>query len=142
LYKPQCPDCLEEAHDVDLRPNKAIRDVLAALVSVILPKVEEVVKAGGGSSSNLTKLKDLCSTPRASKTPTSVTPKRVLEPVVITAPSPGSRLPALSSQEPTTSAAAADSSESSQEKTVPCPVCKVPVPERNINQHLDRCLQG
>ena len=33
-------------------------------------------------------------------------------------------------------------STSESEKKVPCPVCGVEVPERNVNNHLDRCLFG
>ena len=47
-YKPQCPQCLETLHEGELRPNRALKEVMDILVDNFMPRLVIVCKRGGG----------------------------------------------------------------------------------------------
>ena len=137
-YKQQCPSCLKELHETRLWSNKALTSI-TALVLVLIQKLEESFRNEQIQAINAvfkptpTKKSGLPSTPKraekvsaasSSAIATSSTPKRV---------------DTVSAELP--SATATSASETLPSEIVHCPVCQVGVPERNVNQHLDQCLQ-
>ncbi len=130
VYKQQCPQCLEPSHESELRPNRAVKEIQRLVVEELIPKLSEAFRGKHFLAAAVPQ--SPLATPKARKkiavaTPTSSRPPPQMPPQT---PTSTQNTPVVPSQ--------------GQEdvKKVPCPVCSVDVPERNINCHLDKCLKG
>ena len=128
LYKQQCPSCFAPVHDVDLKPNKSLNDI-AEIFSRMIPSMEALAKLV--PSTNLP-LKSPA--PKVKKSSKPAHPQKVT-------PEFQSATSSVAPEAGTSNTLNVDCSDSSQnQKKIPCPVCQVEIPEKNVNLHLDQCL--
>ena len=131
-YKAQCPECFAPVHETDLRPNRALKEVMLLLIQTILPRIQKV--AGDGKIT-FGKKKDEEDGKSVTKTQKSVTKTQKSVTGNVSGPTSAPKVQALSRS-------AIISSPQPVATTLPCPVCAVDIPKNNINLHLDRCLNG
>ena len=126
-YKPQCPECFAPVHEPDLRPNRALKEVMLILITAILPQIQKVHSDGKIYFKKLG-AERAPSSPSV-PTPSPKTPRRNASNTnqEMTTPKSHPKIP-VPAPEPV--------------EMVPCPVCAVDIPRTNINLHLDRCLEG
>jgi len=155
-YKTQCPICSEETFEKDLRKNKLLDEIIVHYLnfkekynkkfhcdklltaknenSVIVcstnnfehKKEQDVLEASCKSSDSAT-LADNNTTPRKQKN----CQQDVSTPSTSTDP----RIPLMFTPK------RKDFQKEEDRQIVTCPVCKVEVPQNNINRHLDDCLK-
>ncbi|KAI5737263.1 hypothetical protein M8J76_011635 [Diaphorina citri] len=148
-YRNQCPACFAELYDNQLRPERTLDEVIRIFTSVkkkLLKRLQISYAACPGDdpiapSDEQEHRKEhnqvpvpqspapvlLFNSPRKSPATPQVVKHRTVPFMFSPKPSPGS------SQKP-------ENVTTGSIKTLPCPVCNVAIPERNINLHLDECL--
>lgn len=156
LYKTQCPTCFTETFEKDLRTNKILDEIIIQYLNVeeklgkeFYHKEVEAVKDDNSKdtcSLNNFECKKETDVPSASgvshkvsDSPTISTPRvqRVYhQDISSPSTSTSSKIPSIFTPK-------SKKGFRNQEncKIVTCPVCKVEVPENNINKHLDDCLK-
>ena len=127
LYKQQCPSCLAPVHDADLKPNKSLNEV-AEKIARMIPSMEALAKLVPSTNLPL-------KSPKLKKSSKPAHPQKVTPEFPSTAASSAAPEAGPSNTQ------IVDSSDSSQnQKKISCPVCRVDIPGKNVNQHLDQCL--
>ena len=142
LYKQQCPTCFSPLHDPDLKPNRCLADAME-IISRLVPKLMALMK----------EVKPGFKLP--TKSPVSK-PKRIVKKeanVPATTPQLNVKIVKTNSPQieldaptPSTSSSVIEFPDrigpepSELGKRVPCPVCFVSILEKNVNNHLDKCL--
>ncbi|KAG8223993.1 hypothetical protein J437_LFUL012096, partial [Ladona fulva] len=141
-YKTQCPTCFKETAEPQLRNNRVV-DQLIVLFLKVSEKIEDLAgqkdwyivdtsKTGDDSENHLLNKsvegehrRDVSIYPRPQESPSTSTPRmKILVPDMFTPKRKVKIRPVIEENV----------------QTVPCPVCNVDIPERNINLHLDACL--
>lgn len=152
MYKAQCPTCFEEAFDNQLRNNRIVDDIIE-IFGRILDEVKSFIQEYGKFSEPpkkrdtgaFGKLSERANGPVASSYMSQSEVElsdhsdsvrmQNMTPVKESHQSQDHRrkvIPAMFSPRKKHNVA---------EKFVPCPVCNVDIPEKNINVHLDACLK-
>lgn len=160
-YKTQCPTCFTETFEKDLRKNKILDEIIIQYLNVketfekaFSHKEIDAVKCNNSEDTytlNNFKCQKETNVPdtseisyKASDSPVSTaipsTPRtqRVYHQDV------SSPSTSISSKIPSMFTPKSKKGFQNEEnyKVVICPVCKVDIPENNINKHLDNCLKG
>ena len=143
LYKQQCPTCFGPLHDPDLKPNRGLADAME-IISRLVPKLMALMK----------EVKPGFKLPI--KSPISK-PQKVVKKEAANVPATPPQLNVkivktnspqidLDAPTPSTSSSVIEFPDrigpgpSELGKRVPCPVCFVSILEKNVNNHLDKCL--
>ncbi|XP_071455744.1 E3 ubiquitin-protein ligase RAD18-like [Hetaerina americana] len=137
-YKPQCPTCFKEATEPQLRNNRLV-DQFVGLYEKVCEKIEDFAYDRVQiSDSSVLIGKNMVArdpvTPLASKEVIDMmdeVPDEKATKIKISVPDMFT--PRRKPKKPPPAIV-------EQVKLVPCPVCNVDIPERNINVHLDKCL--
>ena len=145
LYKPQCPSCFVPLHDPELKPNRCLLDAMQ-VISKLIPKLEALVKevrpdfklpikpqTTSDTKTPIKKKEAPLSSPSLNK---SISPSPVCDTSFL--PTPSTSTDSITS--PVEPSGEPPSASQTTEEKVSCPVCKVFVLQRNVNQHLDKCL--
>ena len=123
-YKQQCPECFRDLHETDLRPNRALKEVVAVLAEGIFPSLWKSLEEGRGRQQQSGSKSDR----RTVRTPSELTRTDAVIP----------RKSLSDGDDDSSFVASAASAASAPTR---CPVCSVEVPKRNADRHVQRCLK-
>ena len=130
LYKQQCPSCFAPVHDADLKPNKILNEA-AEIISRMIPSMEALARKAPSTNLPL-------KSPKLKKSSKPAHPQKVITEFPCTDASKDAS--AAPEAGPSNTQIVDNSDLSQNQKKMPCPVCQVDIPEKNMNIHLDQCL--
>lgn len=169
-YSSKCPTCFIETHENDLRNNRPLDNIIMLYLEVRNKLLRALRVAEAASRGSISSSPAVNSNPSSQVivSTSAVTPKSGLKSFLVSSsqrsfdktPTAKSRLfppenPSIKSEEdvpesleckvPLMFTTTVPSSSSSTKQKAPvekaqCPVCQVEIPSRNINLHLDACL--
>ncbi|XP_046393747.1 E3 ubiquitin-protein ligase RAD18-like [Ischnura elegans] len=134
-YKSQCPTCFKESSEPQLRCNRLVDQVIG-LYEKVCEKIEDItydrMQINGSIVVSGNVVDSDATTPQAKKsgenimvTEVAASKMKVSVPDMFTPRRKPKKPPPIIAE---------------AVNVVPCPVCNVDIPERNINMHLDNCL--